>query len=174
MKLPLCCSIKPNSPFAASCPWPSLPPKRLEHHETDRRLQPPVLWCLQAAAVRWRGPWMGPGRAVAALGVPAEREARRRRWRRRWWRLPAALRSPQRRVARSQGRRQGRWQRWPRGPPSGKSSLGLGRAQRDQGSPLYLPSKMKAVFLVSPLASDHFEIIIRFNEKQIFHFSAGN
>ena len=56
---------------------------------------------LQAAAVRRWGSRVGPGHAVAAVGVPAEREP----WsgRGRAGRLPAALRSAERQLARSQG-----------------------------------------------------------------------
>lgn len=46
---------------------------------------------------------MGPGRAVAAVGVPAEHEPRAGRGR-----LPAALRAAPGRAAGSQGRSQGR------------------------------------------------------------------
>lgn len=62
-------------------------------------------WCLQAAAVRRRGSRLGSGPAVAAVGVPAEREPRAGRGRA--GRLPAPLRSAKRRLARSQGRSPG-------------------------------------------------------------------
>lgn len=75
-----------------------------------QRLTDVICSYLQAAAVRRWGSRVGPGHAVAAVGVPAEREPRAGRGRA--GRLPAALRPAERQLARSQGQ--------PGAAPSGK------------------------------------------------------